>query len=40
MLTAIGLTPADVAEKVARALGRADHYAPSPALRLAADPAV
>jgi 1-deoxy-D-xylulose-5-phosphate synthase len=40
VLTAIGLTPEDVARKVAAALGRTEHYAPSPALRLAADPAV
>jgi hypothetical protein len=36
----VGLTAEDVAAKVAGALDRTTHYAPSPALRLAADPAV
>jgi 1-deoxy-D-xylulose-5-phosphate synthase len=40
VLNAVGLTPEDVARKVAAALGRTEHYAPSPALRLAADPAM
>jgi 1-deoxy-D-xylulose-5-phosphate synthase len=40
VLSAVGLTAEDVAAKVAGALDRTTHYAPSPALRLAADPAV